>query len=247
MKSALLAISLTAHTAQAQTPEVYEPVFRQVHGRYWQDTGTQWHLLSEVARAESSYRQRAVSPVGAAGLMQLMPATYRQIVTNVPGFSEDIYDARSNIRAGGYHLRNLYRFWHEKRPQEDKLKLALASYNAGAGNLLKAQKKARSAGKDGTLWPDVSDYLAQVTGSHAPGTIRYVEKIYTRYQERVEPPPTPPAPQVVIEVRLPDSTHPPPAAASQALDELAPALLSLRLMPLLAYSLLKYFTRKDRP
>lgn len=77
-------------------------------------------LVHAVISVESGYRLRAVSPRGAMGLMQLMPATARDYGVTDP------FDARQNIQAGVLHLRRLLdQFGQDRR-------LALAAYNAGA-------------------------------------------------------------------------------------------------------------------
>jgi soluble lytic murein transglycosylase-like protein len=77
-------------------------------------------LLHAVIDVESGFSVRAVSPRGAVGLMQLMPATARDYGVT------DAFDPRQNIDAGAQHLRRLLdRFGQDKA-------LALAAYNAGA-------------------------------------------------------------------------------------------------------------------
>lgn len=77
-------------------------------------------LLHAVIAVESGYAVRALSPRGARGLMQLMPATARDY-----GVS-DAYDARQNVLAGAMHLRRLLDQF------DQDVSLALAAYNAGA-------------------------------------------------------------------------------------------------------------------
>jgi soluble lytic murein transglycosylase-like protein len=72
-------------------------------------------------RRESRFNQSAVSPVGACGLMQLMPATAR-----VLGIT-DIFDARQNIFGGTQYLRRLLDTY------QGDLNRVLAAYNAGPG------------------------------------------------------------------------------------------------------------------
>lgn len=82
-------------------------------------------LLAAVVEAESGFDPRAVSPRGAQGLMQLMPATAADIGLHQP------HDPRSNVRAGARYLRD------QLRRFDDDLVLALAAYNAGPGNVLR--------------------------------------------------------------------------------------------------------------
>lgn len=82
-------------------------------------------LLHAIVQVESGYDPTAVSPKGATGLMQLMPATARRY--NVA----DRRDPLANLRGGARYLRDLLaRF-------DGDLALALASYNAGEGAVLR--------------------------------------------------------------------------------------------------------------
>jgi hypothetical protein len=76
-------------------------------------------LAHAVVRVESNYKPRAVSPKGAQGLMQLMPATARQYGV------EDSFNPEENLEAGLRHLRGLL-----DRYRND-VRTALAAYNAG--------------------------------------------------------------------------------------------------------------------
>ena len=76
-------------------------------------------LVRAVIQVESAYQERARSPKGAMGLMQLMPATAKQYGVKDP------YDPASNIEAGIKHLKGLL--------QRLPVALALAAYNAGEG------------------------------------------------------------------------------------------------------------------
>lgn len=77
-------------------------------------------LVHALISVESAYNQYAISPAGAQGLMQLMPATARQLGVR------NSFDAEENIRAGVKHLKELQQTYKDDR-------LALAAYNAGAG------------------------------------------------------------------------------------------------------------------
>jgi soluble lytic murein transglycosylase-like protein len=84
-------------------------------------------LLHAVISVESAYRVEAVSPKGARGLMQVMPATARRF-----GVTEsDLSRPAANISAGTRYLAGLVRMF------DGDLKLALAAYNAGEQAVLK--------------------------------------------------------------------------------------------------------------
>jgi hypothetical protein len=78
-------------------------------------------LIYLVMREESGFNHRAVSRVGARGLMQLMPATARRLGVR------NIHDPVQNVEAGARYLRGLIRLY------AGNVNLALAAYNAGEG------------------------------------------------------------------------------------------------------------------
>jgi hypothetical protein len=84
--------------------------------------GVDTRLARALVMVESNYRTDAVSPKGAMGLMQLMPATAKQYAL------EDPFDPKQNLDAGLRHLRGLL-----DRYGKGKESLALAAYNAGEG------------------------------------------------------------------------------------------------------------------
>lgn len=82
-------------------------------------------LVHAVVRAESAYRSDAVSPKGAVGLMQLMPATAQRYGV------DDRRDPAQNLRGGTEYLRDLLVMF------DNDLQLALAAYNAGENAVIK--------------------------------------------------------------------------------------------------------------
>ncbi|MBL8430657.1 MAG: lytic transglycosylase domain-containing protein [Dechloromonas sp.] len=89
------------------------------------DTGVDAKLLHAVITVESGYNRGAVSPKGATGLMQLMPATARRYGTF------NLLDANENIRAGASYLRDLLVMF------DNNIELALAAYNAGENAVIR--------------------------------------------------------------------------------------------------------------
>lgn len=82
-------------------------------------------LLKAMGKAESGFDAGAVSPAGAQGVMQLMPATAEALGVSDP------FDARSNIMGGARYISDLLNKY------EGDMDLALAAYNAGSGNVKK--------------------------------------------------------------------------------------------------------------
>jgi soluble lytic murein transglycosylase-like protein len=78
-------------------------------------------IVHSIARAESSYREDAVSPKGAIGLMQLMPKTAAEL-------DVDPHDPAQNAEAGARYLRDLLQKYQDDPHQVSK---AVAAYNAG--------------------------------------------------------------------------------------------------------------------
>lgn len=82
-------------------------------------------LLKAMGKAESGFDAGAVSPAGAQGVMQLMPATAEALGVSDP------FDARSNIMGGARYISDLLNKY------DGDMDLALAAYNAGSGNVKK--------------------------------------------------------------------------------------------------------------
>lgn len=97
-----------------------------------------YELLQALIATESGFNARAVSPKGAVGLMQLMPATARRYGVTADGkmpVEQKLADPRTNIKAGTRYLRYLLDLF------PGRLELALAAYNAGEGAVQRAGNK----------------------------------------------------------------------------------------------------------
>ncbi|WP_211450908.1 lytic transglycosylase domain-containing protein [Collimonas antrihumi] len=95
-------------------------------------------LLKAVMAAESGFNPGAVSPKGAIGLMQIMPATaerYGLTGDNKKPIQQKLTDPRTNIRLGARYLRDLLKLYPAQQ------ELVIASYNAGEGAVQKYNNK----------------------------------------------------------------------------------------------------------
>ena len=101
-----------------------------------------------MIRAESGWDVRAVSPKGAAGLMQLMPQTAERYGVR------DRFDPRQNIDGGVRYLKDLLILF------DGELNLALAAYNAGEGAVIRV-------GRAVPPYPESRQYVKRVTRFYA--------------------------------------------------------------------------------
>lgn len=149
----------------------YDREIRQAVKRWWPDLPL-WRLWKAQLYQESRLDPRAVSPAGARGLAQFMPATWRD-VTRTLGVVASPHDDIA-IEAGAYYMAKLRGNWRRDRTVLEKNELAQASYNAGLGNILKAQHRCA----DARLWMEIQTCLALVTGKqNARETKNYVARI----------------------------------------------------------------------
>ena len=133
----------------------FEPLIRQHATQH----GLQPDLVRAVIQVESAFNPRAVSPKGAMGLMQLMPATAAMFGVIDP------FNPAENIRAGVSYLRQLLeRYDHNEQ-------LALAAYNAGPTAVERYGNKIPP-------YRETQRYVHRVSGirgttRYAPGTRMY--------------------------------------------------------------------------
>ncbi|MCH8846173.1 MAG: transporter substrate-binding domain-containing protein [Proteobacteria bacterium] len=105
-----------------------------------------WRLIVAQMYQESQFDPAAVSYAGAEGLMQLMPATARDLGV------EDVNDPTLNITAGVKYMSILRDQFEQGLPLEDKTWFTLASYNAGFTRVKKARLLAEKMGLDSDRW-----------------------------------------------------------------------------------------------
>ncbi len=154
----------------------YDKYFKKYSKRFF-GVGFRWQFFKAQAIAESNLKPHARSTVGAAGIMQIMPRTYKEIRRKNPYIKGNRTQPRWNIAAGIYYDRRLWNVWQAERPFLDRVRFMLGSYNAGKGNILKAQKIAANQGLDPNVWLSIQSSLPDVTGNRSNETIHYVDKI----------------------------------------------------------------------
>ncbi|HEX5481871.1 MAG TPA: lytic transglycosylase domain-containing protein [Terriglobia bacterium] len=123
-------------------PGRIQRIARQAANRFKVDP----RLVDAVIRTESGYDSHAVSPKGALGLMQLIPATAERFGVENP------FDPRQNIQGGVHYLRYLLNTFNGNVP------LAVAAYNAGENSVLREGGVPR--------FPETVDYVQKVTARY---------------------------------------------------------------------------------
>jgi membrane-bound lytic murein transglycosylase F len=137
--------------------------------------GWDWLRQKSQGCAESELNPNAVSPRGALGIMQWMPSDWPEWRDKC-GYGADVTPlmAAPAIDCACAYMAFLYRQWSAPRPEFDRWRLALASYNAGLGNLIDAQDKASGVND----FMSIISYLPVVTGAaNAAQTFNYVDRI----------------------------------------------------------------------
>jgi membrane-bound lytic murein transglycosylase F len=137
----------------------YKPHIKKYAKRY----GFDWRLIVAQIMQESRFNENARSPKGARGLMQIMPTT-EQILRRELDLQYIRIMPRENIAAGIYHMKKQSQMF-PNADDENRLKLALASYNCGIGRILDAQDIARFFRKETNNWELIREYLTMLKKS----------------------------------------------------------------------------------
>lgn len=139
-----------------------------------------WLWWKSQAIAESALKKNAESWVGAKGLMQVMPETFSEIRNEI-NIPKEITSPRWNIAAGIYYDKKMWNIWSDPRPLHERLKFTFASYNGGAGNILKAQKLCETKCN---YWGPVKERGENVDSWRQKETIHYVSRIFKYMGEK---------------------------------------------------------------
>jgi membrane-bound lytic murein transglycosylase MltF len=137
-----------------------------------------WLLVAAQAYQESGIDQGVRSPVGAVGVMQVLPSTAAGNPINIPGVDADM---DKNIHAGVKYMRFMMDEYFKDAHMDNvnKCLFAFASYNAGPAKVAKLRKEAADRGLDPDKWfQNVELIAAQRIGRE---TTTYVSNIYKYY------------------------------------------------------------------
>ena len=129
--------------------------YDQLFKKYAPQINWDWRLLAALAFHESRFDNSAVSWVGAAGLMQLMPHT----ASNFGLDQETKFDPEKNIEAGVQYIKSLNLSFRQIESSDERIKFILAAYNSGPAHILDAMALARKYGKDPHVWNNQVEYF----------------------------------------------------------------------------------------
>jgi membrane-bound lytic murein transglycosylase MltF len=145
--------------------------------------GAQYHfdplMLAAQGFQESLLNQEARSPVGAIGIMQLMPATGKELQVG------DITIAEPNVHAGTKYMDQLMRKEYPDARFDDvnRTLFAFAAYNCGPGNMARIRKAAAARGLDPNVWfNNVEIITAEKIGIETTTYVRNIYKYYVSYK-----------------------------------------------------------------
>jgi membrane-bound lytic murein transglycosylase MltF len=132
-------------------------------------------LMAAQGYQESTLDQNVKSPVGAIGVMQVMPPTGKEL--NVG----DIHQIEPNIHAGVKYMRFMMDQYFKDEPMDtlNKALMTFASYNAGPGRVRQLRREAETRGLDRNVWfGNVERIASERIGRE---TVTYVSNIYKYY------------------------------------------------------------------
>jgi membrane-bound lytic murein transglycosylase MltF len=143
--------------------------------KYGQQYNMDWMLMAAQGYQESRLDQSARSHVGAIGVMQVMPATGKDLRVG------DITKIDPNIHAGVKYIRSIIDRYYANEPMTDLDKglFAFAAYNAGPARIRQLRREAAARGLDANVWFNNVERIASERIGRE--TVTYVSNIYKYY------------------------------------------------------------------
>lgn len=159
----------------------YDEIIKKAAERHDLD----WVLLAAQVYQESRFDPQAESWAGARGLMQIMPATAKELGIENPE------NPAQSVNAGAAYLAQMRERVGEAATESDRLKMALAAYNCGLTHVRNAKKLQRELGGKADTWREVREGLRKLSQKkyysrpeygyvRASEPLRYVEQITSR-------------------------------------------------------------------
>ena len=156
--------------------------------------GWDWRLVSSLIYQESQFNPTSKSWAGAGGLMQIMPATAKELGVKVTS------DPTESVAGGTKYLNILWKRFSDIEDPVQRIKFTMASYNCGHGHVLDAQQLAEKRELDKTKWDgNVEDMILELSfqeNYNDPvvkfGYVRgiepynYIREIFERYEHYKE-------------------------------------------------------------
>lgn len=170
LRSATYVKNAAANRERAKFLQMVE-IFRKYGERYDVD----WLLMAAQGYQESRLNQSVRSHVGAIGVMQVMPATGKELQVG------DIKKIDPNIHAGVKYMRWMIDHYYGDQPMTplDKALFSFASYNAGPARIARLRTETQKRGFDPNIWfGNVENLAAEKIGAE---TVTYVSNIYKYY------------------------------------------------------------------
>lgn len=158
---------------------------------YSDSVGLDWRLVAAVIYHESGFDNDVRSRRGATGLMQMMPSTAEWLGAG------DISDPIEGVRIGTIYLKRIHNAYrnHTDDPVE-RMKFALAAYNAGVGRIQDCIKFAAIRGVDSSSWDNIVALIPEMNDDSileidtikfgkfkGDETIAYVENVLSKYEQ----------------------------------------------------------------
>ena len=163
--------------------------------RLYADSVCDWKMLAAIAYVESKFDTTARSGMGAQGLMQIMPATYRHTLARMGAPDTMAQSVELDIKVAGRYLdelSGLFGFINEK----ERINYILGSYNGGSNHIFDAMRLARKNGINRYNWNSLTPVLVSLKDSavyndsvcmygsfDATETLNYVRQVNRKYNE----------------------------------------------------------------
>ena len=163
--------------------------------RVYADSVCDWKMLAAIAYVESKFDTTARSYRGAQGLMQIMPSTYRHLLSKMGESDTLAQNVELDVRVAVRYLddlSDLFSFINE----DERINYMLGSYNGGSNHIFDAMRIARKNGVNRYSWSSLTPVLVSLKDPEvytdsvcrygmfdATETLQYVRKVKRKYKE----------------------------------------------------------------